>query len=647
MRENGWMTREELARFARGECCRGYRWLGAHFARVNGAGGVRFAVWAPGVRSVRVVGEFTGWQPGEHWLRHVSGGVWAGFVPGVAEGALYKYLIETAAGKLLYKADPYAFAAELRPGTASRAVKLTGYRWRDGDWMAARKGRDHFREPLNIYEVHLGSWRQHDVPRAGEQDVPPGAFYTYRELADTLVPYAKDMGYTHIELMPVMEHPLDGSWGYQVTGYFAATSRYGGPKDLMYLIDRCHRAGLGVILDWVPGHFCRDSHGLGRFNGEKLYEDQDHVQWGTYTFDFGRGEVRSFLLSSAVFWLERFHADGIRVDGVTSMLYLNYGVDDPARQRRNRNGGEENLEAVEFLRQFNRTVGEQFPGVFTAAEESTAWPMVTKPPEQGGLGFHYKWDMGWMNDTLRYLQTDFPWRPGAHEKLTFSMMYAFSENFILPLSHDEVVHGKRSLIGRQPGDYWRQFAGLRLLALYQMTHPGGKLNFMGNEFGQFIEWRFYEGLEWFLLDYDHHRQHQEFIRQLNRLYCAEPSLWRREHGWDGFEWIDPDDRADSILSYARRGEKDDVTLVVINFRTDSHFGFRLGAPEPGRWREIFNSDEERFGGSGLHYNPGILRTEEVPANGRAQSLTLTVPPLGGVILRRDGGEPEPEPRAEK
>ena len=647
MRENGWMTKEELARFARGECCRGYRWLGAHFTRENGADGVRFAVWAPGVRSVRVVGEFTSWQPGECWLRHVSGGVWAGFVPGVAEGALYKYLIETAAGELLYKADPCAFAAELRPGTASRAVKLTGYRWRDGEWMAARKGRDHFREPLNIYEVHLGSWRQHDVPRAGEQDVPPGAFYTYRELADTLVPYAKDMGYTHIELMPVMEHPLDGSWGYQVTGYFAATSRYGGPKDLMYLIDRCHRAGLGVILDWVPGHFCRDSHGLGRFNGEKLYEDQDHVQWGTYTFDFGRGEVRSFLLSSAVFWLERFHADGIRVDGVTSMLYLNYGVDDPARQRRNRNGGEENLEAVEFLRQLNRTVGEQFPGVFTAAEESTAWPMVTKPPEQGGLGFHYKWDMGWMNDTLRYLQTDFPWRPGAHEKLTFSMMYAFSENFILPLSHDEVVHGKCSLIGRQPGDYWRQFAGLRLLALYQMTHPGGKLNFMGNEFGQFIEWRFYEGLEWFLLDYDHHRQHQEFIRQLNRLYRAEPSLWQREHGWDGFEWIDPDDRADSILSYARRGEKDDVTLVVINFRTDSHFGFRLGAPEPGRWREIFNSDEERFGGSGLHYNPGVLRTEEIPANGRAQSLTLTVPPLGGVILRWDGGALEPEPRAEK
>ena len=647
MRENGWMTKEELARFARGECCRGYRWLGAHFTRENGADGVRFAVWAPGVRSVRVVGEFTSWQPGECWLRHVSGGVWAGFVPGVAEGALYKYLIETAAGELLYKADPCAFAAELRPGTASRAVKLTGYRWRDGDWMAARKGRDHFREPLNIYEVHLGSWRQHDVPRAGEQDVPPGAFYTYRELADTLVPYAKDMGYTHIELMPVMEHPLDGSWGYQVTGYFAATSRYGGPKDLMYLIDRCHRAGLGVILDWVPGHFCRDSHGLGRFNGEKLYEDQDHVQWGTYTFDFGRGEVRSFLLSSAVFWLERFHADGIRVDGVTSMLYLNYGVDDPARQRRNRNGGEENLEAVEFLRQFNRTVGEQFPGVFTAAEESTAWPMVTKPPEQGGLGFHYKWDMGWMNDTLRYLQTDFPWRPGAHEKLTFSMMYAFSENFILPLSHDEVVHGKCSLIGRQPGDYWRQFAGLRLLALYQMTHPGGKLNFMGNEFGQFIEWRFYEGLEWFLLDYDHHRQHQDFIRQLNRLYRAEPSLWRREHGWDGFEWIDPDDRADSILSCARRGDSDDVTLVVINFRTDSHFGFRLGAPEPGRWREIFNSDEERFGGSGLHYNPGVLRTEEILANGRAQSLTLTVPPLGGVILRWDGGALEPEPRAEK
>lgn len=629
------ITEEDLWWYGEGTNYRSYQMLGAHLMTVDGVAGVRFSVWAPGVKSVRVMGDFTGWQPGERMEPLGSSGIWACFVPGVGAGALYKYVIETAWGEILHKADPYAFSAELRPGTASRVADLT-YQWKDGMWMSRRPKRDHFKKPMNIYEVHLGSWKQHDVPREGEKDIPTKAFYSYRELAETLVPYAKEMGYTHIELMPVMEHPFDGSWGYQVTGYYAATSRYGSPTDLMYLIDSCHRAGIGVILDWVPGHFCRDAHGLGRFNGEKLYEDIDHAQWGTYTFDFGRKEVRSFLMSNAVFWMEKYHADGIRVDGVSSMLYLNFAIEDPAQKRFNKYGEEGNLEAISFLQEFNRTIGQQFPGTFTVAEESSAWPLVTRPPEEGGLGFHYKWDMGWMNDTLRYMQTDMPWRPGEHNKLTFSMMYAFNENFILPLSHDEVVHGKCSLIGRQPGDYWRQFAGLRLLALYQMTHSGGKLNFMGNEFGQFIEWRYYEGLEWFLLDYDHHRQHQEYVKALNHVFLEQPSLWQRNFSWEGFQWIDADNRDQSILSYIRQGDKpNDQTLVVINFQTDSHFGFRVGVPKSGRYKEIFNSDEERFGGSGKHFNSGIIQAEKVPANGREWSVEITVPPLGGVILKKD------------
>ena len=642
------ITEQDLWLFGEGTNYYSHRILGAHLMTVNGEAGVRFAVWAPGARRVQVVGEFTQWEQSPAELECLgSSGVWAGFVPGLGEGGLYKYRIETAAGEVLFKADPYAFSAELRPGTCSRVTDLSGYAWKDGAWMNRRAKRDHFKRPLNIYELHLGSWKQHNVPRPGEKDVPPGAFYSYREAADHLVGYVKDMGYTHIELMPVMEHPFDGSWGYQVTGYFAATSRHGAPKDLMYLVDCCHRAGIGVILDWVPGHFCRDAHGLGRFNGEKLYEDMDHAHWGTYTFDFGRKEVRSFLLSSAVFWMEQFHADGIRVDGVSSMLYLNFAIDDPAQKRYNRYGEEGNLEAVSFLQEFNRVIGTAFPGAFTVAEESSAWPNITAPPEVGGLGFHYKWDMGWMNDTLRYMQTDFPWRSGEHGKLTFSMMYAFSENFVLPLSHDEVVHGKRSLIGRQPGDYWRQFAGLRLLALYQMTHPGGKLNFMGGEFGQFIEWRYYEELEWFLLGYDSHRKHQEFIKALNRVYLEQSSLWQREHGWDGYEWIDADDNERGILSYARMGEKpNDVTVTVLNFQTDSHFGFRIGVPRPGRYKEILNSDDECFGGSGLHYNPQVLQAEKIPCHGKPWSVCLTVPPLGGVILKKDHSRTKKEEKTE-
>ncbi len=614
-----------------------YRFLGAHFWNDGQCDGVRFAVWAPGVRSVRVIGEFCGWSPEGCFLEPLgSTGVWAGFVPGLQEGTLYKYCIETAAGELLYKADPVAFSAELRPGTASKIVRLDGYGWKDGAWMYRRARANHFEKPMNIYEVHAGSWKQHPAERSGPQDVPAEAFYNYRELADELVPYVKDMGYTHIELLPVMEHPYDGSWGYQVTGYYAATSRYGTPQDLMYFIDTCHRSNIGVILDWVPGHFCRDAHGLGRFNGEKLYEEMDHVQWGTYTFDFARSEVRSFLLSNAVFWLDCFHADGIRVDGVSSMLYLNFGLDPGQPLRRNREGGDGNLKAISFLREFNQLVGELFPGVFTIAEESSAWPMITRPPAQGGLGFHYKWDMGWMNDTLKYMKTDFPYRPGSHQLLTFSMMYAFSENFILPLSHDEVVHGKCSLIVRMPGDYWRQFAGLRMLAMYQMTHSGGKLNFMGNEIGQFIEWRYYEGLEWFLLDYPHHAQHQQFIKELNHLYLEQPSLWQQDFDWQGYQWLDADNAAQSILLYTRKGRKpNDVTVIAINFNTDSYFDYRIGVPKAGRYKELLNSDESRFGGSGLHANAEPVLAEKVPCHGQEYSIRVTVPPLGGVIFKKD------------
>ena len=620
-------------------CGRNYRsheFLGAHAWTEDGTEGVRFAVWVPDVQQVSVTGDFCSWSP-DAWPMVPLGttGVWAAFVPGLQTGTLYKYRIVTAAGEVLFKADPVAFRAQLRPGTASCTADLD-YTWKDGAWMYRRRRTDHFRRPMNIYEVHAGSWKQHEAERPGPQDVPPEAFYTYRELADELVPYVKDMGYTHIELLPVMEHPLDASWGYQVTGYFAPTSRYGTPQDLKYLIDTCHRSNIGVILDWVPGHFCRDAHGLGRFNGEKLYEDMDHVQWGTYTFDFSRSEVRSFLLSSAVFWVDEYHADGIRVDGVSSMLYLNFGLDPGLPLRHNAEGGDSNLYAVSFLQEFNQVLGTEFPGVFTVAEESSAWPMVTKPPAEGGLGFHYKWDLGWMNDTLRYMQTDFPGREANHGLLTFSMMYAFSENFILPLSHDEVVHGKKSLIGRMPGDYWRQFAGLRMLALYQMTHSGHKLNFMGSEFGQFIEWRDYEQLEWFLLKYPAHDGHRAFIRALNHLYLEQPALWQQNFSWDGYQWLDADNAQQSMLLYLRQGKKpNDFIITAINFNTDSYRDYRIGVPKPGRYRELFNTDESRYGGSGFHSNPEPVRAEKIPCHGQPYSIQVTVPPLGGVLFKKE------------
>ena len=466
-----------------------------------------------------------------------------------------------------------------------------------------------------------------------QDETPSSEFYSYRELADMLVPYAKEMGYTHLELLPVMEHPYDGSWGYQVTGFFAPTARHGSPDDFMYFVDTAHAAGLGVILDWVPGHFCRDAHGLGLFTGAKLYESGDHIQWGTYKFDHGRPEVRSFLLSSAMFWFDKYHIDGLRVDGVSSMLYLNFGVGDKTKHNKNSRGGETDLNAVSFLKLLNKTIGEFYPDVFTAAEESTAWPLVTYPPEQDGLGFHYKWDMGWMNDTLKYVSLDFLQRQQSHRLLTFSMMYAFSENFILPLSHDEVVHGKRSLIERMTGDYWRQFAGLRLLMLYQMCHPGKKLLFMGGEFGQFIEWRFYEGMEWFLLDYETHRRHRHFVRELNHLYLAENALWEQDKDWSGFQWHDADNSKQSLLIFRRQGKaKTDFVLAVLNFTPATYERYKIGVPLGGAYTELLSSDEARFGGSGKT-NPGVLISQAGALHGCGHILELTVPPLGGILIK--------------
>ncbi len=622
------ISAEDAFLYNQGEYFHAYNSLGAHETKQRGRHGVGFVLWAPFAKSVAVVGDFNGWQPDKHYMQPLSGGFWQLFVPGLTDGALYKYMIETAAGERIYKADPFAFAAERRPGTASRVAGLDDYCWQDGDWLAARAGRSHFEQPLNIYEMHLGSWRRRQ-PQPGNED----GFLSYTELAELLPDYLQRMGYTHVEFLPLMEHPLDGSWGYQITGYFAATSRFGRPQELMYLIDRLHRAGIGVILDWVPGHFCRDAHGLAQFDGTPLYEKEEHAEWGTYKFDFARTEVKSFLISSALFWLDKYHADGLRVDGVSSMLYLNYGVSDPHNKRRNEQGGEEDLHAVAFLQELNGAVGRFFPGVMTIAEESTAWPLVTRPPGQGGLGFHYKWDMGWMNDTLRYMALDFPYRPYEHNLLTFSMMYAFNENFVLALSHDEVVHGKLSLIGRMPGDYWRQFANLRLLYLYQMTHSGAKLSFMGNELAQFVEWRFAESLEWFLLDYDKHARYQRFVAALNALYLQETALWQQNYSWQGFQWLDADNAAQSILVFLRRGqEPEDVLLVLLNFQPEAYTDYRVGVPFDTAYQEILNTDAEVYGGSGK-VNPGLLAADDRPWHGQPYSLRLTVPPVGGLILK--------------
>ncbi len=618
----------DLHLFGEGRHHHAYRFLGARCHRVDGIDGVLFAVWAPGARRVSVVGDFNAWHGLRHPMRlHGPGGVWELFVPGLRPGDAYKYEILGPAGQLVLKADPYARRTELRPETASRVPDDTPFAWSDHDWLNARERWDWQHQPLSIYELHLGSWRR----RAD------GGFLNYREIAEHLVSYARDLGFTHVELMPVMEHPLDESWGYQVTGFYAPTARYGEPDDLRWLIDHCHRHGIGVILDWVPGHFPRDEFALARFLGEPLYEHPDprrgeHRDWGTLIFDYGRNEVRNFLLANAVYWLEEFHADGLRVDAVASMLYLDYSR-EPGDWVPNIHGGRENLDAIAFLRETNEVLHGRFPGALSIAEESTAWPMVSRPTWMGGLGFSMKWNMGWMNDTLSYFREDPLHRKHHHGRLTFGQLYAYHENFVLPLSHDEVVHMKGSLLGKMPGDDWQQFANLRLLLCWQFTHPGKQLLFMGGEFAQRAEWSEARELDWHLLEHDAHRGTQALVRDLNRLHAQYPALHRHDFESEGFTWLDCEDANHSVLAFTREGDGQ-VLVCVLNFTPVLREGYRVPLPGPGQYHEIFNSDSAHYGGTNCGNGP--VAAEPLPWRGQDWSAALTLPPLGMLIL-----EPEP------
>lgn len=619
----------DLHLFAEGRHWHIYNVLGAHLTKHQGAEGVRFAVWAPNARAVSVIGDFNDWDTKANPLvANGSYGVWSGFVAGASEGALYRFAITTRTGETVTKADPYAQAFEMRPGSAAVVTQRGRYAWGDGDWLASRNHFDWQHSPIAIYEVHAGSWRHHGA----------GRWLNYRELAEQLIPYVRECGFTHIELLPVTEHLLDESWGYQTTGYFAPTSRYGSPDDLRYLIDECHRHDIGVILDWVPGHFPEDDPVLARFDGSCLYEHEDprrgrHQDWGTLIYNYGRHEVRNFLIGSALFWLDAFHVDGLRVDAVASMLYLDYSRKD-GDWLPNEQGGRENLEAIRFLQDLNRVCQSRFPGVLMMAEESTSWPRVTRPPESGGLGFNLKWNMGWMHDTLDYLSQDPIYRKYHHDRLTFGMMYAFSENFLLPLSHDEVVHGKSSLIQKMPGDDWQQRGSLRLLFSYMYTYPGAKLLFMGGEFGQRREWSEKRELDWALLQYPEHAGLLRLVTDLNGLYRREAALHRNGYSSDGFEWIDCHDLTQSVISYLRLGNRDrgEVLAVVVNFTPIPRHGYRVGVPLAGNWQEIFNSDSTYYGGSNLG-NPLPLNTIDEPWMARPFALELTLPPLGVIILR--------------
>ncbi len=623
MDNNCLINKDEIFLFNRGELYHSYLKFGAHMMECDGVKGTHFAVWVPDVDKVCVTGDFNHWHYEQNSMREVGNtGVWTLFIPGIKLGQLYKYVIHTKDGEVLLKSDPYSFYSELRPATASMVYSLDGYDWFDYEWMLKRQTVQPKAMPLSIYEVHAGSWRRK------EDD----SFYNWRDLAKELLDYVLDMGYTHIELMPVMEHPYDGSWGYQVTGYFSCTSRYGTPHDFMFFVDKCHQAGIGVILDWVPGHFCKDAHGLGRFNGKSVYEKEEHGQWGTYNFDFSKIEVWSFLISNAVFWFENYHIDGLRVDGVSSMLYLDYGKEAGSGES-NIYGGRGNLEAIAFMQRLNQVVFRYYLGALMFAEESTDWPLVTYPTDVNGLGYNYKWNMGWMTDTLSYMRLDFSQRRYQHSLLTFSLTYAFSENFILPLSHDEVVHGKHSLLDKMPGDYWQKFAGLRTLYGFLICHPGKKLMFMGGEFAQFIEWRDEAGLDWLLLDYEMHKKFQKFVRCLNQLYQQEKALWENDHDWAGFEWIDVDNHEQSIFVFCRRAQKtNDFLIAVFNFQPHSYEDFRIGVPETGIYREILNSDQEAFGGSN-QVNSTLLAAEKVAWQGRVFSLRIKVPPLATILLK--------------
>ena len=618
--------------FHQGTNRRAYEMLGAHPCYEGDQRKWHFCVWAPNAKHVALVGSFNDWDKSATPMQKQYDGTWE---LRLSEDELwknvpqdgyptYKYAVWGADDLWRMKADPFGFFSQLRPNNASRLIDLDNYHWSDQDWMAARHDFNPYISPVNIYEVHIGSWRRH----------PDGSMYSYREFADEVIPYIQEMGYTHIELLPVMEHPLDMSWGYQVTGFYSATARYGTPLELMSLIDRCHQAGIGVIMDWVPAHFPKDAHGLYEFDGQPLYEYQDvhkreHAHWGTRIFDFGKGEVQSFLISNAVYWLEQYHIDGLRVDAVAAMLYLDYGRRE---YHPNKFGGKENLEAIAFLRKLNRAVFSVRRSAITAAEESTAFPLVTKPDYDGGLGFLFKWNMGWMNDMLHYMSLDPLFRKGSHNDLTFSMTYAYSENFILPLSHDEVVHGKCSLINKMPGEYDDKFSNLRVFYGFMMGHPGKKLSFMGNEFAQFIEWNYAQQLDWLLLDYERHRQMQDYVRDLNHFYLDHSSLWNNDSDWNGFQWISADDRDNSVIAFRRIDRRGCELIVICNFCPVTRTDYRLGLPKPGEYEAVFNSDEVRYGGKGTELP--VVTAEKEPLHGLPFSGSFTLAPLSVAFYRK-------------
>ena len=621
------LSDQDLYLFNEGTHLRLYDHLGAHLVVDGKEKGTYFAVWAPAAASVSVIGEFNAWKPDAHPLvRRENSGIWEGFIPGVERGATYKYhIVSSRPGYQVDKADPLAFASEMPPETGSVVWPL-GYKWGDSRWMETRKEHNALTAPVSIYEVHLGSWRRR----------PDGEFLSYRDVAQPLAGYVKRLGFTHVQFLPLMEHPFFGSWGYQTTGYFSPTRRFGDPQDLMFLIDHLHQEGIGVILDWVPSHFPTDQHGLGYFDGIHLYEHADprqgfHPDWQTFIFNYGRHEVRSFLLSSALFWLDRYHADGLRVDAVASMLYLDYSR-KAGEWIPNRFGGRENLEAIDFLKKLNEVVHQEFPDVLTIAEESTSWPMVSRPTYIGGLGFDLKWDMGWMHDTLKYMALDPVHRRHHHNELTFRGMYAFSENFVLPLSHDEVVHLKGSLLNKVPGDYWQKFANLRLLFGYMFSQPGKKLLFMGGELAEWREWNHDGSLDWDAMENPYHAGVQRWVTDLNALYRDDPALHELDCEPGGFSWIDCNDAEQSVLTLLRRGEADGALVFAHNFTPVPRPGYRVGVPQEGFWKEILNSDGETYGGSGLG-NLGGVESEPVKHHGYPQSISITLPPLATVVFR--------------
>ena len=619
----------DLHLFSEGNHHRLYDKMGAHIRSLGDVTGVYFAVWAPNAQRVSVVGDFNHWDGRVHPMRRLLGsGVWELFVPNIGEGTHYKFEIRTPAGHLLLKSDPYAFFNQWGKETSSLVYNLERFQWSDGEWMQSRRAKDWNKSPMSIYEVHLGSWRRHDDEN--------NRHYSYLELADTLIPYVLEMGYTHIEVLPIAEHPFEGSWGYQVTNYYAPTSRFGNPDELRHFIDRCHQVGIGVIMDWVPAHFPKDTHALAEFDGTDLYEHADprqgeHQDWGTLIFNFGRNEVRNFLTANALFWLDKYHIDGLRVDAVASMLYLDYSR-QPGQWIPNVYGGRENLDAIYFLKRTNELCYEQFPGVVTIAEESTAWPGVSRPTYLGGLGFGMKWNMGWMHDFLDYMKLDPIFRKYHHNMITFSIMYAFSEHFVLVLSHDEVVHLKGSLLGKMPGDEWQKFANLRMFFAWMYAHPGKKLVFMGGEFGQLREWNHDRGLDWFLLEQPKHDGLRRLVQHLNYTYKSEPALWNLDDTYEGFEWIDFHDADNSSVAFLRKSREGDIIVFVVNATPQIMHGYRIGVPEGGFYREIINTDAETYGGSNVG-NMGGLEAAAQEWQGRTHSLMIEVPPLATVAFK--------------